>query len=169
MLVKKGANVNERNKLGDTALNIAAKNNASGVVSLLLANEANVENVNLEGQTPLLSAAGSGASEAANVLIKAGADTSKKDARGIDATKIAAQKGYTGVAESIDSANVRRELDKATKAAEVVKPVEEVVLEKVVSHKIQPGEIPIPELRPFIPKDGKVPQPKFSEEEKAKM
>jgi hypothetical protein len=73
-LLERGADVNEQDKEGWTALMYAAARGDSALVKLLLASEAKIDEWNQDGATALGLAAQEGHKEVARLLRKAGAD-----------------------------------------------------------------------------------------------
>lgn len=82
VLLENGADVNSRNKTGDTALHVAGSSGAS-MMQLLLAHDASISARNNEGKTPLFQAMHySYGVEGIEALIKAGAEVNATDVRG---------------------------------------------------------------------------------------
>jgi ankyrin repeat protein len=80
MLIKAGANVNAKTRLGDiTPLLMAAKTGNPAIVGLLIKSGANVNATTTSGTTPLMLAAASGQSEAVRLLLDTGLDVNAKD------------------------------------------------------------------------------------------
>lgn len=86
LLVKAGADVNETDDLGRTALFLAAENCNSGkIIRYLVKRGANVNARTDSGSTPLMSAAYAENPESINTLIECGADVTAKDNYGMNA------------------------------------------------------------------------------------
>ena len=92
-LIKAGANVNEQDQYGDTALKIAAGRGRSETVKTLINARANVNIQSLDGKTALISAASSRNPnpEIIIALLNAGAKTNFKDSNGKRAIDYARQ------------------------------------------------------------------------------
>ena len=73
LLLASGANANEKDFLGHSALHHAASNDSVILARMLVASGANVDDARNDGQTPLHCAASDGAVHVARVLIEAGA------------------------------------------------------------------------------------------------
>ena len=71
-LLQAGAAVNARNRLGNTAINLAAQGGHAETVRLLLARGADPNKPNLRNITPLMGAAFLGAAEVASQLLEGG-------------------------------------------------------------------------------------------------
>lgn len=80
-LLEDGANVNEKNRVGNTPLHLAIINDSPDMVSLLLEYGANVNEKNNSGNTPLHLAKGKGA-EIAKLLLEKGADINSTNSNG---------------------------------------------------------------------------------------
>src|SRR5215213_7778159 len=71
--LRDGAAVNSRNRLGESALLIALKQNRPDIAQVLLAAGANVNEAAVNGVTPLMAAAYAGQVEMARTLLERGA------------------------------------------------------------------------------------------------
>ncbi len=110
IMLDKGAKINHRMRSGDTALHVAIRNNDTKSSYLLLKSGANTEIRNFEGYTPLMLSAATGRGDISNILLRAGADTAKRDRFGNKSSAIASLKGYVGVAQLIESEDIRRNM-----------------------------------------------------------
>lgn len=91
-LVKAGAQVDMRDKAGDTPLILAAGNNFADGVRLLIALQANVNATNDRGETPIIKAVQARDTAAVRQLLDAGADPTIADhVAGLSATDYAEQ------------------------------------------------------------------------------
>lgn len=81
-LLAAGADPNQGDDAGVTALHIAATEGRVDVVRALLVAGASVDQMEFDGDTPLLNAAVSGHEEVVSLLLSFGADTSVKSSRG---------------------------------------------------------------------------------------
>lgn len=91
--VAAGADVNARDRFGNTALNIAARMGHKDVISLLIGQGSDVVKPNLAGSTPLLRAVESDRRRAAKLLLEAGADPNTGNLKGIQPLTAAAFNG----------------------------------------------------------------------------
>jgi tetratricopeptide (TPR) repeat protein len=99
-LIAKGADINAKNKYGDTPLITAVFNNKTEMAELLIAKGADINAKNPIGLTPLHLAAGGGLKEVAELLIAKGADINAKDQLlGLTPLHLAADGGLKEVAE----------------------------------------------------------------------
>jgi ankyrin repeat protein len=80
LLVDKGANVNLKNKDGDTALHLAAEQGKTEVVLLLLNSGAEVDPSNTDEYTPLQLCASTGHLECGLTLVQFGASVHARNA-----------------------------------------------------------------------------------------
>jgi ankyrin repeat protein len=83
LLLKKGSDVNSKNKYGKTALHFSAGTGKAEVVQMLLAHGANAnERESQIGDVPIISAAASGSIETAHALLVRGANVNEKNKLG---------------------------------------------------------------------------------------
>lgn len=93
ILARPGVNIEERNKMGLTALAGAAFRGHTEILEQLLKAKANPNAANGSGQTPLMFAALGGKSRAVEILLKAGAKPELRDRTGKDARTLAQEQG----------------------------------------------------------------------------
>jgi len=74
LLLSKGANVNEKNRMGWTPLHTAIQNRRLALIEPLIAKGADINATNNRGQTPLMAAVYIGQKDAVELLIAKGAD-----------------------------------------------------------------------------------------------
>ncbi len=74
LLLSKGANVNEKNRMGWTPLHTAIQNRRQALIEPLIAKGADINATNNRGQTPLMAAIYIGQKDAVELLIAKGAD-----------------------------------------------------------------------------------------------
>jgi hypothetical protein len=103
-LISKGANVNEQNLQGQTALHKAVYSDNYGLVTLLLENGAIAEARDRQGQTPLHQAAIEGFADIANLLLKAGAYADTAEVNGFTPLHHAVYKGSFDVIQVLAEA-----------------------------------------------------------------
>ena len=82
LLIKAGANVNDANINGDTALIYSSLNGFQECVELLIENGALLDKCNKHGCSPLTVAASRGREQCVNVLLQAGADVNRRNSKG---------------------------------------------------------------------------------------
>ena len=80
-LVKRGANLAERNADKQTPLNVAAEQGGSHIVKVLLDADTEIDAKDIDGLTPLLSSVRKGHTTAARLLIEKGAKIEARDSR----------------------------------------------------------------------------------------
>jgi ankyrin repeat protein len=78
-LIKRGADINQTNDVGDSALHIAARNSEPSTAKVLVESGTQVNATNLRGETPLMMCADA---KLLALLIEAGADCNAQDAVG---------------------------------------------------------------------------------------
>jgi len=93
LLMDKGADVNVRNKEGNTPLHLAVRANNRQVVELLLSKSVALDLPNHRGDTALLLAVKLGHHEIVSLLIAAGADVNVQDQLGFSALHYAVEQG----------------------------------------------------------------------------
>lgn len=79
LLLGRGANVDARDKVGNTALILAAELGFADGVQLLLARKANANAINNQGETPLIKAVQARDTNSARLLLAAGANPDQSD------------------------------------------------------------------------------------------
>jgi len=98
-LLEKGANPNITDNTGYAPINLAAYNNQSKMVQLLIKHKPDLNTQNSEGFTPLHYAVYNGNLEIVKILIEAGADSTIKEKDGYTAFDYAASNGLQEIAE----------------------------------------------------------------------
>jgi ankyrin repeat protein len=98
-LLSKGADVNEKDFLGETALMTAASKGHTGVAKLLIEKGANVNEKGKFGDTALMFAALNGHTEIAKLLVEKGANVNEKTGNGHTALMSAAIGGHIKIAK----------------------------------------------------------------------
>ena len=102
LLIGKGADVNARNRDGNTSLHWAAEKGHIEVVKLLLEKGANVNVQDIHGRTPLYWAAQYGYTEIVKLLLEKEADVNAKDNDGKTPLHSAALKGHSEVVKLLN-------------------------------------------------------------------
>ena len=97
LLLEKGADVEARDRYGQTLLGAAAKNGHRGVVELLLEKGADIEARDTDGQTPLRWAAWGDHKDIVRLLLEKGADIEARNTYGQTPLLWAAEYGYEGI------------------------------------------------------------------------
>ena len=96
-MLREGANVNSRNRLGESALVIVLKKNRLDLAEVLLAAGADVNLPAVNGITPLMTAAYAGHVDMVKTLLDKGADVAAPDRLKKSAMTYAAGEGHTEV------------------------------------------------------------------------
>lgn len=96
LLLKAGADATAQNRLGLTALNLAAANGNGAMIRMLLDHGANANQVEKSGETVLMVAARSGSADAVRAILERHVDPNTKEPQlQLTALMIAAEGGYT--------------------------------------------------------------------------
>jgi uncharacterized protein len=104
VLIKAGARIDQRDRLGNTPLCLAADREQNEAAKLLVSAGADVNAQNRDGTTPLMIAAQHGDLELVRVLLAHSADPSKLDYTGRDAASWAADSHRPAVLSAIQRA-----------------------------------------------------------------
>ena len=96
---KAGANINERNSKGETALMLAVLARSADLAKPLVDAGSDVNAADFEAITPLMSAAAAGNSDLVQLLLDKGADVHVKDAQGETALSLARKNEHTETAD----------------------------------------------------------------------
>ncbi len=110
--LKKGADVNVKNKLGSPALILAAEHGNPEILLTLLAEGASLDAIDSQGKTALIAAVESGNADLAQVLLSAGASVNATDQSGMTALVSAKKAGSSDLEKLIrlyDGVGGRRE------------------------------------------------------------
>ena len=101
MLLKNGADVNSKNKLGYTSLGFAVSQGHEKIAKMLLKNGADVNSKNENGDTSLTKAVSEGHEKIAEMLLKNGADVNSKNENGDTSLTKAVSEGHEKIAEML--------------------------------------------------------------------
>ena len=104
LLLKAGADVNQKLDTGETVMHVAAWNGNAGMIAALLKAKGNLNVTDKSGYTPLHLAAWNGHTEAVKTLLKAGAKADAKVEGGTTPLHAAAWKGHTGIVQALIAA-----------------------------------------------------------------
>jgi uncharacterized protein len=104
ILLKAGAKLDPKEKLGNTPLHLAAERDQAEAAQLLLDAGAAVDSENKNGVTPLMMAANRGNIEIVNALLARGANAAKTDYTGRDVAGWAADSRRPAVIQAIKRA-----------------------------------------------------------------
>jgi ankyrin repeat protein len=102
LLLDRGAHVDWRDTMGDSALHYAAERGNLDFIRFLIAHGATVDFPNKQGTTPIMVAADHAQPAAVRLLLKSGADPKKQDFTGRDAYGWAA--GKPAVVQALNAA-----------------------------------------------------------------
>jgi hypothetical protein len=94
LLINRGADINKKNKKGNTALIVTSGNNHRNCINLLLDCGANVDSANYVGNTALHISSGSNHPECIHLLLERHADIHYKDIDGHTALHLASGEGH---------------------------------------------------------------------------
>lgn len=100
--ISNGANVDEQNKYGYTALMVAAEGGHTAAVELLIKRNASLNLISGRGFTALILAAYYGQKDTSELLLKAGADKAMKTG-GRTAAQWASDRGHAELAALLES------------------------------------------------------------------
>lgn len=104
LLIKHGANVNFRSKLGMTPIYLASQHGAYSLVQLLIENGVNIDIASTdEVKSPLLESTIQGHDLIVSALIKAGGDVNIKDVEGKTALDYAREKGFENIIKILNT------------------------------------------------------------------
>jgi uncharacterized protein len=108
ILIKAGANLNAKDRLGSTALHLAVERNQVEMAELLIDIGATIDNENKSGMTPLMIAASRGNAPIVQALLGKGANARKTDFTGRDAVSWAAESRRPGIVQMLQRAAAKR-------------------------------------------------------------
>lgn len=136
LLLKYGADVNQTDKSGWTALNNVCLSGKADHAEFLIRNGADMEIANASGDTPLINAVKNDHWSCADLLVIAGADVSRKDSNGHSAVDLAEKMGNKDIVKVIRDAETRRDAaafrrnnpDTRTDTGEDIKPLKPIEL-----------------------------------------
>jgi ankyrin repeat protein len=124
LLLRAGADPNQRDLFGKTALFDALRRGHVGLTDLLLGHGADPNLVDDAGNAPLHLAARLGHAAAVRALLEHGADATRRNAAGSTAEDLALRAGQFGVAGSLRAAVHARPLPQASAAGPSTRPTE---------------------------------------------
>lgn len=99
LLLNRGANINEKNIIGDTALHVACQEGNLATVKLLLEHKASVNKKNKCDETALMMASKKGYLEIVKLLLEYKASVNKKNDCNKTALMMVSEKGYLEIAK----------------------------------------------------------------------
>lgn len=118
-LLRRGANIDEKNEHNSTSLMLASDNrHYTDVVQLLLDKGASVNEQNNFGDSALTIAAACGHEDIVQMLLEYGADVTLRNKAGFTATELAVNNHYAGLAALLGEAERHGVITKKAKAAE---------------------------------------------------
>jgi hypothetical protein len=101
MLVRKDADVNEKDSQGNSPLLLACTSGNFEMAEMLVVAGAGVSAANYQGDTPLLAAVGAGKLQLAEMLVRKDADVNQKDSQGNSPLLLACTSGTFEIAEML--------------------------------------------------------------------
>lgn len=104
--LKKGANINRKDKSGQTSLHIAAMSGSEAMIKFLLEHGANPNEVDKNGNTPLHLAAKEGRSKSTEILLDHVHDKLAQNNSGFNALHLATQYGHLRIAELLLNSDI---------------------------------------------------------------
>lgn len=108
ILYKAGADINARNGVGDSPIDLAAQHDQLEAVKLLLQIKARVNDQDKNGMTPLMFAAKAGDVEMVHYMLEAGANPNIGDYTGRDAVGWAQESHRQMVVQALKNAQAKR-------------------------------------------------------------
>jgi uncharacterized protein (TIGR03067 family) len=108
-LLAKGADINKKNKQGETPLYVAVKRDDKAMVEFLVAEGADIDAKNKDGQTPLHIAARQGHKYVAALLIERGAHPNAKNRWNRTPLDIAIDRGHKEIVELLNKQERKKE------------------------------------------------------------
>ena len=106
-LINSGADINSKDRMGETPLIEASEEGLTEVVRVLVDKKVNLNAVNVRKRTALSRAASKGYTEIVKILVDAGADINIKDKYGKTALTYASEKKYTKIVEILKKAGAK--------------------------------------------------------------
>ena len=105
LLCQSGVSLQAKSVAGQTPFHLAAQQNQSSLIPILLEHHAEMDTTDGKGRTALMTAASEGHFEIVDLLIKAGANSNVKDVEGNTAENIAHIGGHQGIYEYLKELN----------------------------------------------------------------
>ena len=105
LLCQSGVSLQAKSVAGQTPFHLAAQQNQSSLIPILLEHHAEMDTTDGKGRTALMTAASEGHFEIVDLLIKAGANSNVKDVEGNTAENIAHIGGHQGIYEYLKEIN----------------------------------------------------------------
>lgn len=133
LLIDRGADLEKKNGIGDTALIVAIRGGYTEVVRLLVDKGANVDARNNDGDTALMEASRCNCIQEAQLLVSKGADISIKNNAGRDALDMAVENASLQETEESEILNLLHEVTKSRQiaAAEKARAEAEALAERL--------------------------------------
>ena len=105
LLCQSGVSLQAKSVAGQTPFHLAAQQNQSSLIPILLEHHAEIDTTDGKGRTALMTAAAEGHFEIVDLLIKSGANSNVKDVEGNTAENIAHIGGHQGIYEYLKDIN----------------------------------------------------------------